>query len=363
MSKRLQDSRRTCQYRIGQTAAVLLGMALAASERPLAADDEFSSSGERSSYQTVREELTFWLENHADEATAAAVLAENWPVETPAEMNSAKLHHRLLETLAQVDVQVQEIIDTCSQPARRGSLPDLAWLQDTPWPTRFRGSVALHVGRWLTQEAFYDQAVTILEPLDAESVLDPATLYFCRSVCKHCLVQLDGSQDDLALLQEVRDPLPRRYEELAQLMTSDATGIEDDSLDHIARRMDDIRRRLDQGSTNQQLIEVEEGVVESLDKLIKELEEQARQQQQQMAQQSGGGPSATPMQDSMPVGGRGPGNVERRDIGDGAGWGDLPEKDREAALHQVSRDFPAHYRQLIEQYFRRLAGDAEEESR
>ena len=56
--------------------------------------------------------------------------------------------------------------------------------------------------------------------------------------------------------------------------------MQDDTLDHIARRMDDIRRRLDLGRAGPKVRKVEDGVIESLDKMIKKLEEQQQQQQQ-----------------------------------------------------------------------------------
>ena len=57
------------------------------------------------------------------------------------------------------------------------------------------------------------------------------------------------------------------------------------------------------------------------------------------------------------MGGKGPGNVTKRGVGNTAGWGDLPPKQREEALQQIGREFPAHYRDVIEQYFRRLAAE------
>lgn len=61
------------------------------------------------------------------------------------------------------------------------------------------------------------------------------------------------------------------------------------------------------------------------------------------------------MEDSMPAGGKGPGEVTKRDVGDGEGWGNLPPHQREEALQQIGREFPTHYREAIEQYFKRLA--------
>ena len=61
---------------------------------------------------------------------------------------------------------------------------------------------------------------------------------------------------------------------LARLMQADLEALKDESLDHIARRMDDIRRRLDLGRAGPKVREVEDGVIASLDKLIEEMEKQ-----------------------------------------------------------------------------------------
>ncbi len=55
------------------------------------------------------------------------------------------------------------------------------------------------------------------------------------------------------------------------------------------------------------------------------------------------------------MGGKGPGDVVKRNIGSKSGWGNLPPKEREEAIQQIGRDFPPHYREIIEQYFRKLA--------
>jgi hypothetical protein len=122
--------------------------------------------------------------------------------------------------------------------------------------------------------------------------------------------------------------------------------------------MDDVRRRLAQGRTGKRVQGIENGVIESLDKLIKKLEDQMQQQQQaQSSQAPRGQPQGTPMQDSQIAELKAPGTVERRDIGRGTGWGNLPDKDREKALQDIGREFPSHYREVIEEYFRRLAAE------
>jgi hypothetical protein len=57
-----------------------------------------------------------------------------------------------------------------------------------------------------------------------------------------------------------------------------------------------------------------------------------------------------------------PMEVDQRDIGHSSGWGDLPPREREQALQAIGRDFPAHYRDLIEQYFRELAAESPQDA-
>ncbi len=102
----------------------------------------------------------------------------------------------------------------------------------------------------------------------------------------------------------------------------------------------------------------EQDVIAKLDKLIEQLEQQAGA----AASGAGAGSAApsTPMEDSMPGQNSGPGNVEPKQLGDKTDWGNLPPKEREEALQQLSKDLPSHYRDVIEEYFRKLARDREE---
>jgi hypothetical protein len=142
-------------------------------------------------------------------------------------------------------------------------------------------------------------------------------------------------------------------------MQHDLEGLREDSLDHISRRMDDIRRRLAQGRSGERVQTIENGVIESLDKLIKKAEDQLQQQQAQMQAGSPQQRPSSPMQDSQisrqsaPA----PGKVDRRDVGHKAGWGNMNDKDREKAMQEIGREFPSHYREVIEEYFRRLAAE------
>jgi hypothetical protein len=232
---------------------------------------------------------------------------------------------------------------------------EFAWLADSDTPPLVRHNMRLFFARWLVQQGYYDEALSWTDGLTTDDVIAPESLLFYRAVAHHRLVQPDQADSTLIQLLEREDDLPMRYVKLANLMRQDLAALQDESLDHIARRMEDIRRRLAQGRSGERVQGIENGVIKSLDDLIKKIEEQM--QQSQSASSAGGQQSGTPMQDSQIAELKGPGKVEPRDIGRSAGWGDLPDKDREKALQGIGREFPSHYREVIEEYFRRLAAE------
>jgi hypothetical protein len=236
---------------------------------------------------------------------------------------------------------------------------DIGWLADPGTAGLQRDAVRLWIGRQYVRQDRFDDALTLLADLDTATAVDPAALLFHRAACQHWLLAADAAIESLERLLERADDIPVRYERMARLMRADLTTLEDESLDHIARRMRDITRRLDQGRPGPQTRRVQDGVIESLDKLIAAIEEQQNQQNQSGGGGSAGGSgnsgSGKPMDDSRIAGGKGPGEVTKRDLGDTDGWGNLPPHKREEALQQIGREFPAHYREAIEQYFKRLA--------
>jgi hypothetical protein len=61
------------------------------------------------------------------------------------------------------------------------------------------------------------------------------------------------------------------------------------------------------------------------------------------------------MEDSQAASNSGPGNVDPKKLGSDSDWGNLPPKERGEALQQLAKDLPSHYREVIEEYFRKLA--------
>jgi hypothetical protein len=309
----------------------------------------------------VKADAFVWLEAKKVDAATRAKAETLW-ADLPSLAGEDELLVRLVRTFALVDANAAKLVTLCSDPRRPLALPDQPWLRDRGVPPLFAANLRLLYARWLVHELLFDEAQEQLSGLTPGDVVAPASLLFHQSVVDHALLNKESGLKAIEELLGGADASPRRYVALARLMQEDLKGLQEDSLDHISRRMDDIRRRLDLGRAGPKVRSEEDGVIKSLDKIIKKLEEQQQQQ-------AGGGASSvrpsSPAPESYIVEGKGPGNVTKKDIGSGSGWGNLPPKEREEAMQQIGRDFPSHYRDVIEQYFRRLAteGSGKEQGR
>ncbi len=217
-----------------------------------------------------------------------------------------------------------------------------------------RNHVRLFFGRWLAQNHFFDESLEQLAQVSVESVLDPATLLYYRGLMQHQLLLKDECLSTSKKLLENEDVIPRRYAVVGRLMISDIEPLETDSLDEISRLMSDVGRRTGLNRTGTRVIEEEQQVIEKLDKLIDSLEQQQQIRRAQSRSNSHKKPKG-PIKASQVAGGDASGDAQNKRQQDGGDWGDLPPAQRAAAMAEMSKDMPPHYRAVIEEYFRRLA--------
>lgn len=334
--------------------ALALGCAFGA-----AADDQSPNPFEQApklrsaTTEEARQQTFDWLGQTNVDPPTLKQATELWA--SAGDARGVELLELVVETLALADERAKSLVQQCQAPQTAATAPDVAWLADETTPQFERHHLRLYYGRWLAQRDLYDESLAQLAGLTPEQVVDPATLLFFQAVNHHRLLDREPGLAALKRLQHDVASSPERYTSLASLMEADLKSLEDESLDHIARRMDDVRRRLDLGRPDKKTREVEDGVIASLDKMIEQLEQQ--QQQQQQSSSGGSSQPQMPANDSRIMGGSGPGETNKRDVGDPGDWGGLPPKTREEALQQIGKDFPAHYRDVVEQYFRKLASE------
>lgn len=314
----------------------------------------------RATWQTptpdeVRTEILGWVEKQQDidELTRVKIDAL-WPEAMPA-MTGNDLLEQVTATFALVDSQADELVQFCRGQRTRFVPPEFAVLQDESTPELMRNNLSLLLGRWLAQQQLYDETAQVLDGIEPKDVVDPASLLFFQSVAYHRTLDKERGLPVISTLLENEDAIPRRYASVAKLMEADLKPLKEDSLDEIARLMDAIRIELEHARAGKRVRDRQQEVIAKLEKLIDDLEKQ-RQQQQNSASNSNAPPSK-PADDSQAMGGKGTGKVPPRKLESEADWGNLPPKQREEALQQISKEFPSHFREVIEEYFRKLARD------
>jgi hypothetical protein len=300
----------------------------------------------------VKDQVAGWLmKNVSSAAERSKALAIVNGVSDQA--TGSDLLDRLAETLAAVDPKVAQLVEVCSHPRRSTVMPAFSWLTDAKTPPLVAANMRLYFGRWLVQGGWYEEALEQLGSLKTADVVAPAELLFYQGVCYHRTLNKDEGLKVINQLLDGGEAVPRRFVAVAYLMQADLASLQRDSLDEIARYQEIIGKKLDQGQAGPKVRKVEKDVIDKLDKIIKQFEP---------GEPGIPGPSdphrpGRPADDSIPSDGKGPGDVAKKDIGHKSGWGNLPPKEREEALQQMGRDFPSHYRDAIEEYFRNLAAD------
>jgi hypothetical protein len=248
------------------------------------------------------------------------------------------------ETLASLEAQLSSLI-------ANGAIP--AWVKP---------ELQLAYARALIHHQFVDEAMQHLQPLSIDATSDPSSWLFSLAVCQHHLLLKQPCEETLAKLLERETEIPTRYAITARMMLTDIEPLKEDSLDEIARMMNDVERRLALGRAGKKVRDQEQAIIDKLEKMIDQLEQQQQQQQQQKQRQKNQNQKNQPQQsqnqpmDQTQTGGtQGPGDVDEKDIGDNSGWGNLPPAQRQEALQSITKDLPSHYREVIEAYFKRLA--------
>jgi hypothetical protein len=261
---------------------------------------------------------------------------------------------RVIETFCLGDVDAAKLL----AEARRADAPapvELpSMLTDAKKPAFFRANLSLAYARALSSRRVYEEALEALNAVKAEQVVDPASYLFCQAVAEHALNdRLAANTTIIRLLDDCAD-VPQRYKTVASLMVYDMLGWQDKDMGWIARKMDNIERRLELARGGPTTQKMQKQVVARLEEMIKELEPP-----------DGDGPcrevpnkTVNPtdrQKESIGGDGPGPGNVDLRKLKEIADvWGKLPPRDQARVTQEMLRQMPPKYREIIENYFKNL---------
>jgi hypothetical protein len=280
-------------------------------------------------------------------------------------------------TFALGDADVAKLLSSAKDPQATAptSLPEV--LQDTKKSTFFRANLALAYSKGLVCRKVYEEALETLKLFKAEQVVDPASYLFFKAVAEHGLMEKKAANETIARLLDDVPTAPERYKMVAALMHFDMVSWQDrnvlDKLGTVGRKMDNIQRRLALERGGKKTQKQQKEVVARLDELIKELENMANNDNpsdpnggncpsggQAKGPPSNGPPgnntkSSSPQQDSNGGNGSGPGQIDPKRIKELAEvWGKLPAREREENMLKLLREIDPRYREICQEYFRRL---------
>lgn len=308
-------------------------------------------------YGAVRAKVLAW--GGRQKGTAAdrqRILAEFWP-EVPFASGADALWERALETFSALQPDAKKFQENLQRSSVPLTTAQTEILFQSEQESFFAANLQLHYARRLAQRGDCEAAMGVLQQVNPTEVISPAAYLFYKGTCEKQLLKRDEGLKTLAILLAMPPTTtPQRYLQSARLMKVELERLKPNSLEEISWMMNDVERRLKLTQTGKKTQLLEEQIVKNLDKLIKQMEDQQNSSSPSAGAGGGSGkPSQSPAMESKLKGGVAPGDVDSRKLTPGDSWGNLNEKERTKVKNLISRDFPAHYRQAIEEYFRKLA--------
>jgi len=263
--------RRSRWFSVPVAALLLLaGSALHAAEPEKRSPKEIASFGMLGAPapDVARSQALAWLKGvgKTDDKTMAQFEAI-WKADRP-------LLDKVAETFCLGDPQAAKLLAEARDVNAPAPTETPALLKDKEKPVYFRANLTLAYAKVLSNRKIYEEALEAMLLVKGEQVVDPAAYFFHRAVAEHSLMlRRQADESIVRLLDDVSDA-PERYKMVAALMHFDMLTWQDKDLGWIARKMDNIQRRLDLTRGGKATQQMQKEVLVRLDEMIKEKENQ-----------------------------------------------------------------------------------------
>jgi len=309
----------------------------------------------------VQKQAEAWLKGVKSDAATMESFKKIWDTDRT-------VLDKVASTLALGDADAAKLLAEAKDADAAAPVEVPAILTDKKKSTFFRNNLALAYAKALTSRKVYEEALEAFMAVKADDVVDPSAFYFHKAVCEYELMLKDNADTSIdRLIADVTDS-PERYLRVAALMHFDMLSWQEKDLGWVARKMENIQRRLELKRGGKHTQKMQKEVLVRLDEMIKEIENKNKQQGNcpnggscpngGQGQQDGPGKdqSSNPQKDTQGGTANKPGEVDQKKVNEIAEvWGKLPEKERAKALVELTRNLPPQDRAVIEQYFKRLA--------
>jgi len=255
-------------------ALLLVGSSQALADtgkKPPKKDDSAFGALKSADAAEARSQAETWLKSvKADDATLKK-FKEIWDSDRP-------VIDKVSSTLALGDADAAKLLGEAKDSDAAAPVDVPAILKDKKKAAFYRDNLALSYARALTLRKVYEEALEAFAAAKPEDVVDPSAYLFHKAVCEYELMLKDKADETITrLIVDVSDS-PQRYLQVAALMAYDMQTWQEKDLGWIARKMDNIQRRLDLKRGGKQTQKMQKEVLVRLDEMIKELENKQKNQ-------------------------------------------------------------------------------------
>jgi len=183
---------------------------------------------------------------------------------------------KVAKTLALGSPEAARLLAEAADPDTPAPTAVPALIRDKKRPAFFRANLALAYGKALAGRKVYEEALEALAAVKADDVSDPGAYLFHKAVCEHALMLKDEADKTIDRLLVDAADAAERYRMVSALMHFDMLTWQEKDLGWVARKMDNIQRRLDLKRGGRHTQKMQKEVLVRLDEMIKELENQQK---------------------------------------------------------------------------------------
>ncbi len=158
-----------------------------------------------------------------------------------------KVLEQLWSLVKEVDPNLAKLLEPLTNGSSDTGSFDLANIQ-SQLPAWLHDNLKLTAAQLYCQSSQFDEAASLLESINEAGVVDPSSLMFYRAVCFHHLLDKEKCLEQIDRLLERESEVVSRYVVTAKLMKSDMQPFKPETLDEVARIMNDVERRLGRAS-------------------------------------------------------------------------------------------------------------------
>ena len=259
-------------FKLALAVPLVASAGIFAQSRPLSLKDPSAFGALRSiKPEEAKKQAEDWLRTtgKTDPATEKA-FAAIWS------QDGRALVDRLADTFALGSAAAAQLLAEARDSSQSAPTKVPGLLTDARQPAFFRSNLGLAYAKALSNRRIYEESLAVLKTMRPEQVVDPSTYLFHRAVAEYALaLKPDANRSITRMLEDAVD-VPERYKMVSVLMAFDMQSWREKDLGWIARKMDNIERRLELSRGGPQTQKIQKEVVARLDEIIKQLENQAK---------------------------------------------------------------------------------------